>query len=325
MDPSMKKCLEREACEVIRLSHGFQAQRRETLWLQEKYERFRKEQGLSRAECDRLLYEKTFARPADGASCAQRIRFWRTGRYYPRSRMLYLSFAKALELSPDETKYSLQFWGDMSDRCFSEKDMDDSVYQQRTAFLKELSEEFLHKIPPREIEGMCAGGTAAARNLRHIYCVRAAQLTSLPDGMDAASLRSSRHITSATYAGQFAAEMRLMGEISRNTMIRHLFVFSIPFISKELLDERLLFLGYRSLSEENSDRSGNAVDSLWIRILTLYETACSGRSVQECMAWLQEVLAFLDHYFAERMEEGLRVIQFQHLRNQLASGRVSTS
>lgn len=315
MDDALNRLFSREADEIQQISKACGSQRSETRWLQHKYERFRSRYALSKTECDQFLYEKTFAEPASRSSHAQRIRFWRTGRFYPRNRTVCLSFAKALELSAEETDYMLRAWFDRSDRCFAERDADDPVYQKRKALMDELTEEFLQKIPLAERKALCARGTDARQNLRHIYCVKAAELVDLPMQTEA-----SRHSDSASYTGRFTDEMNLMGEISRTAMLRHLMILSMPFISAELLNERLELLGYLPLTEDHSDRSGNAVDAFLLRLLALYDLTCAGRTPAACAEWLRAAISWFDVFFASQGRPGLCVFQFKHLRNRAAEG-----
>ena len=315
MDSVTARLLAQEADAILQKTRATENLRSETIWLQDQYERFRTQCALSKAECDQLLYEKTFAEPASRSSHVQRIRFWRTGRFFPKNRTVCLAFAKALELSAEETDYMLRAWFDRSDRCFAERDADDPVYQKRKALMDELTEEFLQKIPPAERKVLCARGTDARQNLRHIYCVKAAELVDLPMQTEA-----SRHSDDASYTGRFTDEMNLMGEISRTAMLRHLMILSMPFISAELLNERLELLGYLPLTEDHSDRSGNAVDAFLLRLLALYDLTCAGRTPAACAEWLREAISWFDVFFDSQGRPGLCVFQFKHLRNRVAEG-----
>lgn len=315
MDDALNRLFSREADEIQQISKACGSQRSETRWLQHKYERFRSRYALSKTECDQFLYEKTFAEPASRSSHAQRIRFWRTGRFYPRNRTVCLSFAKALELSGEETDYLLRAWFDRSDRCFGAGDASDPVYRRRKALMDELTDEFLQKIPPFERKALCAPGTDLRQNLRHIYCVKAAELVDMP-----MQTFSSLHSFDASYTGQFADEMRLLGDISRSAMLRHLIVLSMPFISTELLNERLDLLGYLPLTEDHSDRSGNPVDAFLLRLLALYERECEGLSPEACTGWLREAIAWFNGFFASHNTPGLCVFRFKHLQNRIAEG-----
>ena len=320
MDAAHIQSLEKIAEEARLRTDGYRKKREESLWLSERYERFRQKENLSRAECDALLYEKSFGEAAALPANAQRIRFWRTGRYYPQSRSICLSFARALELDESETLYCLTAWYDHCDRSFPENDPNDSVYVQRTALMEELILEFLSKIPPEETDLLCAAGTAPRQNLRHIYCSKAIELTSLPKQAGTLPFPLSTHISTASYTAQFTDEMRLLGEISRSTMLRHLLLLGMPFVSTDILNERLTFLGYCPLRENHSDRYGNAMDDLLLQLMELYGKVCSGYSPEECSTWLRETFLWLDQYFSGFGYLNLCLFRFRHLTNRTNTG-----
>lgn len=316
MNKTLLRGLTDDAQDALRATEAFRVMRVETRWVQERYEAFRKEMNLSKSECDQLLYEKTFARNADGPSCAQRIRFWRTGRYYPKNRVTCKSFAKALGLSASEETHCIQHWYDRSDRTFRRADLHDTLYLRRVAVMNELGEEFLQKLTPAELRTLCAPGTRPQQNILHVYCSKVSELVSAQIGPKDGLSETSR-TDDATYADRFSEEMRLLGEISRTTMLRHLLVMSAPFISVELLNTRLSLLGYRPLSQNNSDRNGNALDLVVLRVLERYERDCCGQAPAACDLWLKEAWRWMDGYFVAHDAPGLCVFRFKHLNSRL--------
>ena len=94
-------------------------ERPEIGWLNQVYDRFRKENGwIGKSEADKLLYMKMYASEPEKPSDTLKIRYWRTGRHLPAGREQCLSFGKALGLSEEEQRYLIQGYYDRSDQVF---------------------------------------------------------------------------------------------------------------------------------------------------------------------------------------------------------------
>lgn len=268
--------------------------REEQVWLNEKYECFYQAHNCqSKEECDRLLYELTFHEKADKSAAGQKIRFWRSGRYYPRSRKVCEAFAKALSLGGEEQLYLIRNWYERSDRAFSRNDLNDPEYLRRMAVMDEMREEFIMKIPPEESRR--TGNGLSENSLRHLYCISARSYLFTPDDSFQIAVPSD----SAAYANRFAMDMKLLGEISRSTMIRHILVLCAPYLNNAYVSSKLTFLGYAPLNRDHRSRKGLAKDMLLYDLLDLYQEISKDSAPQECEQILKEIMTEAD----ERLEK----------------------
>ncbi len=314
---AQKKQLDHLAADCIRASHT--GQRAESLWLKNRCARFYEDHHFtSREACDAALYERTFGEPAQKSSAPQKIRYWRTGRFYPRNRQVCEAFGRALELSEEEQNRLMTAWFDRCDRVFDKTSPGQPVYEDRLRRLRERREEFLQKIPPRDLWLVQAPGTAPEQNLRHLYCLKAADLLYFPhQGSRRMTIRPNVHFDSQSYDNRFTREMALFGDISRKTMIRHLVILSLPFLNVELLSHDLSALGYLPLTEEHTTVDGAACDRLLIGLLRLYEESCSGESPLDCDQWFRNASAWLDRVFQTKKEPDLRIFNFKYISGRM--------
>lgn len=284
--------------------------RRESLRLAEMISRFSARHDCRRKEeCDRLLYELTFRKKAGKSADAQKIRFWRTGRYYPRNRAVCEAFAGALSLSPEERLFLIREWYDRCDRAFTRKDTADPEYRRRLSVMDQMKKEFIMKISPGEKEQYGITDVPAENSLRYLYCLKARSY--LYPGQE-----NSRVILpgdTASYTSRFTMDMKLLGEISRASMIRHIIILSAPYINSALVSEKLALLGYAPLDKEHLSPDGYARDSLLISLLDLYEAACGRAGPQECSLILQEILSYADQRLKEQGKTGLSVMRHRFL------------
>ncbi len=214
-------------------------ERPENRWLKARYEKFRQAMGMGKAEADTFIYTKMYGGPPEKASDTLKIRYWRTGRHLPASREQCVAFGHAMELSDLEMAYLIQAYYDRSITVF-EEESDLPAYQERRRQMEEMTREYLDKIHPVIRRRMYRFGNDLERSLRHLY------FTDAKGYLDARSLEETeveRHITSVNYESEFSRQLKLLGEIPRKTMIRHIILFGMPFISRELLNERLQNFG----------------------------------------------------------------------------------
>lgn len=306
----MEERLIRLAEECIHLG---EKERPELTWLRGIYERFQRRLGHSgKQETDSLLYKKMYsavpARPSD----TLKIRYWRTGRHVPVNREQCLMFGRALEMSEEELDYLIKNYYDRNDRCFEEGEQENLLYQSRKKQIDRLVEEYLKKIHPGRRIQMKIAKSMLVNNIRHLYYM---------DAMKYISARSQRirgamdrHITSINYGSELGRSLRLIGEIPRKTMLRHILILGMPYISRSLIDERLTAFGYLPLQDEHTLVGGERMDWLLIRLLELYESGCRGLEPEQCSRWFQDACRILDQYFEEKGKNSLRFMYFKALR-----------
>lgn len=205
-------------------------------------------------ECIRLGKQE---RP-EKASDTLKIRYWRTGRHLPGSREQCMAFGRALELSADETQYLIQGYYDRCDRVF-ETEEPDAVYLERIRLLGQLKQEYLDKVHPVIRLQIYQAGTELEQSLRHLYYTDASRYFSF---REPEKIEIGRHITSINYLSEFGRQMKLLGEIPRRTMIRHLLLFGMPFINRRLISCRLEHFGYLPLSPDHTQVDGSRLDRL---------------------------------------------------------------
>lgn len=308
--------------------------RPEVLWLQEKFERLQKNNELkSKIDADRLVFERMYGHPPEKISNMLKIRYWRTGRSTPSNRAQCLLLAEALELSETERKDMLHGWCDLSTDCYSEQSVlredfyegrpadacldcrvhnesfsRDNLYEKRCVYLEKLTRHYLCSVPNSHLESLRIPRGRAAAYLRHIYFTDSLHYVHLPNVDRKVFLR---HISSINFNSEFMRQSKLLGEIPRKTMIRHLLIMGLPELTRTDLDRGLALLGYLPLSEEHTMTGGERLDWLLIRLLDLYEEVCSSTDAEERLAWFQEACRILDACFAERGHERLRFMHFK--------------
>ena len=96
-------------------------------------------------------------------------------------------------------------------------------------------------------------------------------------------------------------------------MLRQIFLLSLPYLNRRLMDERLSRLGYLPLTKGHTSQRGALVDDLVIGLLKLYEASCTGQDPLTCRHWMFEQLSILDQYFLDRKKEEYRFLYFRIL------------
>lgn len=287
------------------------AERPEVTWLKRKYKEFCLSTGMDRkADADMLIYERMYAVPPQKETSVTKIRFWRTGKHIPTNREQAKAFARALELNDDDIKYFFQAYMDRADVQFTDKDKEHEEYKKRLLIMDNLINDYLVKLhPSRRIElGISQNGIH--NNLRHIYYTDAINYI---DGSIDENKSFKKHITSVNYGSELLKNIRLMGETPRKTMIRHLFILGMPYISREVIDENLISLGYLPLSEEHTLQTGERLDYLIIKFLDIYKETCTGKAPEECNSWLKTKLVTLDKLLKDSNQDNMRFMYFKSI------------
>ncbi len=302
LDSILKSCSEEEKKE-----------RPETVWLNEMYTRFQRKEGIFRkSEADELIYSKMYAALPQNASDTLKIRYWRTGRHTPSNRALCTAFGRAMELSEEEMLTLLQSYYDRSDVVFganlSPDDALYSLYEQRCLKMRTLMEEYLWKIHPLRRMQLNVRRQDMERNLRHFYFMDA---RSYLCGEDRGA--SEKHIASINYESEFKQQFRLLGEIPRKSMIRHIFLLGQPYLNRQIVSQSLLDFGYLPLQEEHTTVKGERLDRLVIQFLALYEKSCAQMSPEDCSKWLLEAYRCLDRELKRSGRQELRFLYFKAL------------
>ena len=271
--------------------------RSEVLWLQERYQDFLKASGLkNRRQGDMLLAQRMNASPGSPAeisgTAVLKVRYWRTGKHYPKNRDGCAAFGQALGLNAEDRRFLMTDWFNRSDMSFTPEDIQSAEYLQRIQLLKKLQQEFLDKQRPEEFLAMCAPGTRPHENLRYIYCRNALRYLGTR-----ARLRISEplsHLDTRAYEYQFSREMKLLGEISRSAMIRHLLILGMPFVSRERINGWLTELGFAPLNKTHRLPDGSAQDLMILGLLELYEKECTGLEPHRCTEWFRQTAGLFD-------------------------------
>lgn len=287
-------------------------ERPENQWIKRMYERFREGSGgLGKAETDNCIYQKMYKRLPVKASDTLKIRYWRTGRHLPSTREQCIAFGQALDLSEEEMLYLIQGYYDRCDQIF-EEESEQEIYKKRRMQMDELIKEYLDKVHPSLKLRLYRFGNDMEHSLRHLYYTDAKSY--LKDCL-MEEIEVERHITSINYESEFSRQIKLLGEIPRKTMIRHLFIFSMPFINRELMNQRLKNFGYLPLSREHTQVDGSRLDELVLGMLRLYEKYCTGKEPLECIKWFHQSYAWLDHYLEAKGNTSLRFLYFKALKD----------
>jgi len=290
--------------------------RAEENWLEEIYLQFLCKNGIrTRAEGDerisRIMSELRGDSNTQKESDLIKIRYWRTGKHYPRNRAICVLFGQALGLEEADQRRLMMEWYNRADRVFEAEDMGDKTYMRRRELLRKLQTEFLEKQKPEELLSMCAPGTVPSENLRYIYCIQALQYLSSATRKNISIPRI--HLDTRSYQYQFSRDMKLFGEISRITMIRHLLILGMPFVSKDRMSNWLEMLGYMPLREDHRTPEGTAEDMPVMGLLELYENTCTGMSPNQCMEWFCQAAGILGDILGAMGYSRANPFYFKHI------------
>lgn len=292
------------------------ARRPEAKWIQQRVDRLADTQGIkSRAETDQLIYEKMYAR-APKKTDTTKIRYWRTGYHLPAGREEALAFARVLKLNQSETTWFLQACMEKSDLVFEKVPGAEcpfySVYKERTALMEAMIFQYIEAVPPARMFQLGIPYEKLENYVRHLYCIDALNGTAFALGSSKKEIVKN-HLSSSNYESEFLRTRRLLGEIPRRSMLRQIFLLSLPYLNRRLMDERLSRLGYLPLTKGHTSQRGALVDDLVIGLLKLYEASCTGQDPLTCRHWMFEQLSILDQYFLDRKKEEYRFLYFRIL------------
>lgn len=298
------------AKECIKASQG---ERPEVRRLKAIYEENRKRKELSRAEMDALIYQRIYGKAPESASSTLKIRYWRTGHHIPVNRETALAFASALELPPESTSWFLTAWLDKSRELYlGTPPRQDLLYWERRLRLENLASGYLNRMseqPPAHLNGIRLLDGAPLSNLRHLYYVDALQYIC----QEPASSFWEKHIYSIRYDMELKRSLKLLGEIPRKTMIRHLIILGLPELSTAWMNEQLSFFGYLPLTPEHTLTGGEYLDRLLLGLLSAYEDLKIRNGTEKARLWFLNCYRKLDAYFVKNRTYGFRFMYFKSL------------
>ena len=298
------------AKECMKASQG---ERPEVRRLKILYEEERKKKGVSRAAMDALIYERIHGRAPESASSTLKIRYWRTGHHIPANRGTALAFAEALELPPQEAGWLLTAWLDKSrDLYLTAPSRQDRLYWERRLRLEELAAGYLDRMssqPPAHLNGIRLSEGGHLSNLRHLYYVDALQYIC----QEPASSFWEKHIYSIRYDMELKRSLKLLGEIPRKTMIRHLIILGFPGLSAAWMNEQLSFFGYLPLTPDHTLTGGEYLDRLLLGILSAYEDLKRSGGPESARLWFLNCYRRLDAYFVKNRKNCFRFMYFKSL------------
>ena len=290
--------------------------RPEVTWLQKKYDCFMRENGLtSKLEADALLYEKMYAALPERNSQMTKLRLWRTGHHIPSDRNQILMFGKALGLGGEDQRYLMQVYADRSDMVFDAASAGSAIYQERLKVMETMIQEYLMKLHPAELIQFKIFSNDPLPSLRHIYFSHACAYTFRSSKDD---VRNISRMASISYGSELLRNTRLLGDIPRKTMIRHILIMCIPFISVRVIDGYLSAFGYCPLDSEHTLTGGERFDAMLLQILDLYHACCRHKSPKECSLWLQAAFRDADQYLRAQGKNRLRPFYFKTLEKEEA-------
>lgn len=309
MQTETKKQLHKIAEKCIDLT---EKTRPEVLWLQERHQRLMTDcQWKSKIDTDHYIYEQMYQKKPKELHNLTKLRYWRTGRSVPGNREQCLAYGKALRLSEEELQYLIQVYYDRSLTIYSsDTDFESSDYYEKLDKMQKLTETYLANLSPEMLDQLQIPSEKRSHYLRHLY---------FTDAFHYISVRNipkkvlTKHIVSTRYDSEFTRHKKLLGEIPRTSMIRHLLILGLPNLTLEKFNEQLIFFGYLPLTESHTLVQGEHLDWLLLRLFELYETQCTGLSAEEKLLWFQKACQILDRHFVRTGHPKLRFMHFKAL------------
>ena len=146
-------------------------------------------------------------------------------------------------------------------------------------------------------------------NLRHLYYVDALQYIC----QEPSSSFWEKHIYSIRYDMELKRSLKLLGEIPRRTMIRHLIILGLPDLSTAWMNEQLSFFGYLPLTPEHTLTGGEYLDRLLLGILASYEEMKRKNGPDCARLWFLNSYRRLDTYFIKNQKNSFRFMYFKSL------------
>ena len=328
----LSKAAEKRLLETARRCIPERGERRpEAEWLAGRFEALREKYHLgNRTQTDRAVYERMYGHAPEKPADCLKIRYWRTGRGTPANREQCDSLADALELIEDERKFLFRGYYDRSDTYYPDKagaecsrtdrsgrertlssGRDDFAYEERCRCMKELIRSYLERIPDEVMRELRIDPEEREHYFRHLYFTDAFHYVWLAQLPNPAVLR--KHITSTRYDSELRRQTRLLGEIPRRVMLRHLLILNAPELSADRISSQLEYFGYLPLTEGHTLTGGEYLDRIVIRLLEEYEHVRDPEYPREGRLWFQEACRVLDRYFAEQGKPRLRFMYFKAL------------
>ena len=294
---------------------GKGADRPEVEWLQRKFCRVQEKYGLkSRTETDRFIYEQMYKECPQTRTEYLKIRYWRTGRCTPTNREICIQFGEAMELSKEERSFLIQRYYDSSETLYTRKICEETVkkeYLRKCIYMRELIGRYLERVPEEKMRRYKIDPEERHHYFRHLYFTDAFRYVSLRQAVNPEVLK--KHITSTRYDSELRRQMKLLGEIPRRSMIRHLLILNAPELSVEKISSQLAFFGYLPLDENHTLPTGEYLDRTVISLLKLYEEQYDPAEPETGLAWIQEACRVLDEFFAEKKYPHMRFMYFKAL------------
>lgn len=291
----------RLAAECLQLSHE---ERPEQVKLKAIYEKKRMAYGLNKGDMDRLLFERIFHCMPESEADVLRIRYWRTGQHYPINHATALAFARALELTEEESLWMIQSWLDKRDLDGKMLAENAELHRKRCLRLQHLAREYLfRKIKTKAF---------TFNRFRHCYFLDALKYTK-PGRVTPQLLKGT--INSINYDSELKRSMRLSGEIPRRTMLRHLILLNMPELSLENIQEQLVFFGYLPLKAQHTLTDGAYCDCIVIEMLRFHEWLRASVGQERAEKWFCSCYRKLDIYFAQEGKNAYRFLYFKALEN----------
>lgn len=313
IDPGEAHCWEKIRILARECVKASQEERPEVRRLKKIYEEQRKFRGLSRAGMDALIYRRMYGREPEKESSTLKIRYWRTGHHVPVNRDTALAFARALELSPQDASWFLTAWLDKSLDLYPEApSRQDQIYWQRRLRLETLASAYLCRMsekPPTHLNGIRLMDGALLSNLRHFYYVDALQYIC----QEPSSSFWEKHVYSIRYDMELKRSLKLLGEVPRKTIIRHLIILGLPDLSPDWMNEQLSFFGYLPLCPEHTLTGGEYLDRLLLGLLSAYEELRHKNGPDSAGLWFLNCYRKLDIYFIKCQKNSFRFMYFKSL------------
>ncbi|HJA65732.1 MAG TPA: hypothetical protein H9955_05435 [Candidatus Mediterraneibacter cottocaccae] len=286
-------------------------ERPEVVWLKERFDNIRKKYFLrTRMEADRFVFERMYGCPPQTDTDCLKIRYWRTGKYTPINREQCRMLGEALELSGEEMLFLFQGYYDRSATVYMEGE-DSEEYREKCRRMEGLIRRYLAHIPEETLNRLKIAPSERDHYFRHLYFTDAFRYVCEPVRENTAALK--KHITSTRYDSEIRRQMKLLGEIPRRTMIRHLIILGAPGLTLDWMNRQLKAFGYLPLREEHTMTGGERLDRLLISILAEYEKTRAGKTNEENRIWLRRSCRILDDFYKKKKYRRMRFMHFKSL------------
>lgn len=145
---------------------------------------------------------------------------------------------------------------------------DSALYRERRTVMDGMIQEYLAKLHPMERRKYGIFSEDTLPSLRHIYFSQACEYIFRPAESGSQRIRP---MTSISYGSELLNNIKLLGEIPRKTMIRHILIMCIPFINERVISTYLSDFGYCPLDEEHTLSALRGY--LLVDVLSLEQTA----------------------------------------------------